>query len=295
VKKASGGGDASVELLVLVQEARVRHDGFPLLVCCGSDLRQPDQGAAPGWHPDVERVPGHEGDHRGDHGDGRHAYSPTPPDVVLDVHHGGDGRELRELDGEEVEVKETPLGLGAPVPVRVQLKLVGAKRHGAGARAPGADRRAEQRQVQHGNLVGGRALAVCSVLGAGWRVQRGERGGEGKADHAELVDDGAECDGPEAAGKGVGDETADERSEVSSAIVVGDDVGGLHERQVQLQGEVRDQVRREPHRSKPVAEVIRCRTSCTSMPRNISFDEDSKILQLLGGGAFFFTRNVKTK
>ena len=215
----------------------------------------------PRRHPDVERVPGHEGDHRGEHGERRDAEAPSPPDILLDVHDGRGGRELGQLDAEEVDVEEAPPGLGAPgrPAVRVQLELVGAERHDAGARAPGADGRAEQRQVEHGDLGGRRAPAADAVLGAGRRAERGERGGEGEEDHAELVDGGAEGDGPEAAGEGVGDEAADERGEVGGAVEIGDDVGGLDERQVQLEGEVRDQVRAEPDVGDPVAEVVRCR------------------------------------
>jgi hypothetical protein len=258
VEKTSRGGDASVELLVLVQEARVRHDGFPLLERGGDDLRQTNKGASAGWHLDVEGVPGHERYHRDEHGDGGQAEPPLPPDVVLDVHHDGHGRKLRELDPEEVEVEEAPLGPCAVAPARVQLELVGAERHDAGARAPGADGRAEQRRVEDRELEGRRALAVGGVLGAVRRVHRRERRREREADHADLVDNGAERDGPEAAGEGVGDEAADERGEVGGAVEVADGVGGLHERQVQLQSQVRDQVRAEPNCREPVAELVRC-------------------------------------
>jgi hypothetical protein len=139
VEKAADGGDAGVEVLVLVQEARVRHGGSPLIERRSGDLRQPDQGASAGRQPDVQRVPGHEGDYRGEHGEGRDAEPPSPPDILLDVHHGCRGRELRQLDAEEVDVEEAPHGLGVPGPaVRVQLELVGAERHDAGSRAPGA-------------------------------------------------------------------------------------------------------------------------------------------------------------
>ncbi|TVU19367.1 hypothetical protein EJB05_35512, partial [Eragrostis curvula] len=238
VEKAAGGGDAGVQLLVLVQETRFRHDGFPLLERCGGDLRQPDQWTPTRRNLDVHRVPGHERDRRREHNDSGDAKPPTPTNVLLDVHHGTHGRELRKLDAEEVEVEEAPLGLGAPRPaVRVQLELVGAERHDAGPRASRADGRAEQRQVEHGDLVRRRAVAQGGVRGARRRVQRGEHGGQCEEDHAEQVDEGAERDGPEAAGPGVGDEAADERGEAGRAIEVGDGVGGLHERQVQLQGE----------------------------------------------------------
>lgn len=45
-------------------------------------------------------------------------------------------------------------------------------------------------------------------------MERREQRGDGQADHAELVDDGARHDSPEAAGEGVGDEAANYRGEV---------------------------------------------------------------------------------
>jgi ribosomal protein S14 len=53
-------------------------------------------------------------------------------------------------------------------------------------------------------------------------------------------------------------------------VVVCEYVGGLHERQVQLQGEVCDQVRAKPHRRQPVAEVVRC-SSCARVAGNVRF------------------------
>jgi hypothetical protein len=39
----------------------------------------------------------------------------------------------------------------------------------------------------------------------------------------------------------------------------------MDQRQVHLKGEVRDEVRGEPHGGKPVAEVVGCVSSCTDM------------------------------
>ena len=127
-----------------------------------------------------------------------------------------------------------------------------------GARAPGVDGRAEQRHVEHSDLGGRCALAVCGVLGAGRRVQRRERGGGGEADHADLVGDGAEGDGPEAAGEGVGGERAQDGRHRGRAAEVGQRVGRLHQRQVQLLRQVRDQVGVEAGHGEPVADLARC-------------------------------------
>jgi hypothetical protein len=174
-EKTSGGRDASVE----VQQTRVRHGGFPLPERCSGDLRQPDQWTPARRNLDEQREPGHKCDHRREHGDCWDSKPPPPPHVLLDIHHGSHGCELRELDAEEVEIEEAPLGLCAPWPaVRVQLALVGTEGHDAGSGASGADGRAEQRQVEHDELdEGRRALAVGGVLGAGRRAERGEHGG----------------------------------------------------------------------------------------------------------------------
>ncbi|GJM91081.1 hypothetical protein PR202_ga07421 [Eleusine coracana subsp. coracana] len=172
-----------------------------------------------------------------------------PPHVLLYVHHRAPSLltqapsgQLGQLDAEEVEVEEAPSRLiCCPLAILwfVKLELVGAERHDARSRASCARGRAEQREVEDEQRPGGRARA--GLAGEGRRAEGREHRGGGEADHAELIDDGAERDGPEAAGEGVGDEAADDRGEVGRAGEVGERVGRLHQRQVQLLHQVRDQ------------------------------------------------------
>lgn len=127
-------------------------------------LGEPCARAAPGSHIDVQRVAPHERGDRDEHGDDRDAEPPLPPHVLLDVHHQGNGGQLGELDGEEVEVEETPPPLLLAVARPVELKLVGAeRRHDARPRSTGAYGRAEQRQVEDNKCRGGRASAAVMI------------------------------------------------------------------------------------------------------------------------------------
>ncbi|WVZ98538.1 LOW QUALITY PROTEIN: hypothetical protein U9M48_043967 [Paspalum notatum var. saurae] len=100
------GGDWSVELLVLVQQADVlRHGLRPLLERRDDDLQQPLEGASLGLHLHVQWVADDEREHGDEHGDGRDPESPTPPHVLLDVHHHGERQEHGEPHAEEVEVE----------------------------------------------------------------------------------------------------------------------------------------------------------------------------------------------
>ncbi|BAS93994.1 Os05g0410601, partial [Oryza sativa Japonica Group] len=264
------GGDERVELLVLVQHAGVlRHGGAALPERGGDHLRQPRERAAPRLQPDVERVPCHEHHDGDEHGDGRDPEPPPPPHVLLDVHHHRQGEQHREPHREEVEVEVAPLpprrrrrratATLLPLLLLLAVELVGAERHHAGADAAGAEGRAEQGEVEHGELPPGGAAARRGAVrrrarrGAERREQRGRDEGE----HAELVEDGSGDDGPEAAGEGVGGERAQDRGEAGRAVEVGQRVGRLHQRQVQLLRQVRDQVRAEPRRGEPVADLVR--------------------------------------
>jgi hypothetical protein len=293
VQQAAGGGDAGVELLVLVKVSGVARHGHIYLPERGDgDLGQPCERAAPWSHLDVQRVARHERGDRGEHGDGRDAEPPPPPHVLLDVHHQGDGGQLGELDAEKVEVEEAPPPLpraGLAVARPVELKLVGAERHDARPRAARADGRAEQRQAEDEQRPGGRAGAglVRRRRGrAGRLAERREQRGDGEADHAELVDGRPRRDGAEAAGEGVGDEAADDRGEVGEAVEVGERVGGLDERQAQLPRQVRDQVGVEPDRREPVAEIVGCSarvsSSAPSMANVIDRNRDSQCVGWIG-------------
>uniref|UniRef100_A0A0D9WGG9 Uncharacterized protein n=1 Tax=Leersia perrieri TaxID=77586 RepID=A0A0D9WGG9_9ORYZ len=89
VEETAGGGDAGVEHLVLVEPAWFRHDGFPLLEGSGGDLSETDKRASSRRHPDVHRVAGHEGDHRGEHGDAIMSEDKSKDDAGEQIQQGG--------------------------------------------------------------------------------------------------------------------------------------------------------------------------------------------------------------
>lgn len=263
VEQSSIGGDGGVELLVVVQEARIGwFDCIPLPEGGNDDLGQPGQRAPPGLHLDVERVTHHEG-HDGDaHSHGGDAQPPSPSHIVLDVHHRRQGRQHRHLHAEEVEVEEVPPPRVGPTPV-LDAELVGPEGHNARPDAAGPDRREEEGDVEGHELPRGRACARCRA-GAGRRAECWEDCRHGEADHAQLVDDGADGDGPEPAGEGVGDEGADEGGEAGGAAEVGEGVGGLHQGHVQLLRQVGDHVGVESGGGESVAGFICWRASRAS-------------------------------
>jgi hypothetical protein len=262
VQQPPVGGDWGVELLVLVQQADVlRHGVLPLLKRGDDDLQEPLEGASLGLHLHVEWVPHDEREHGDEHGDGGDPEPPAPPNVLLDVHHHGERQQNGEPHAEEVEVEVAPLLLAART-LAALAELVGAKRHDAGPDAAAAERGEEQGTVQHGELPAVRALArqrgrsASGTTGRG--AERGDERGHDEAQHAELVQHAAPRDGPEAAGTGVGDDGAQDRRECRGAVEVGEQVGGLHERQVQLLRQVCDHVGVEAGRREPVADLVCC-------------------------------------
>ncbi|KAB8099418.1 hypothetical protein EE612_029460, partial [Oryza sativa] len=259
VEQPPVGGDGGVQLLVVVELAGVvRHGLLDLLERGDDDLHKPLEGAPFGLHLHVERVPDDEGQHGDEHGDGRDPEPPPPPHGLLDVHHHRQGEQHGEPHAEEVEVEVAPLLLAAGAPT-AEAELVGAERHHARPDAAGPERGAEQRQVQHGELPAVRALA--RGRGAAAAARRGAEGrdesGHDEAEHADLVQHAAAGDGPEAAGEGVGGDRAQHRGERRRAGEVGEEVRGLHQRQVQLLCQVRDHVRVESGRGEPVAHLVR--------------------------------------
>jgi hypothetical protein len=270
VQQPAVGGDEGVELLVLVQHPCVlRHGDVALLKGGGGDLRETRERAAPGLEADVQRVPDHEHDDGDEHGDGGDPEPPAPAHVVLDVHHHRQRQQRRHPHREEVEVEVAPLAL-RHLPGRLRgdlllpglaVELVGAERHDAGPQPAGADGRAQEGEVQRGELPPGGALARGRGAGARRGAERREERGHDEAEHAELVEDGAGDDGPEAAREGVGGERAQDGREAGRAAEVGQQVGRLHQRQVQLLRQVRDHVGAEAGRGEPVADVVPCNPS----------------------------------
>ncbi|KAK8455276.1 hypothetical protein SEVIR_4G117850v4 [Setaria viridis] len=253
-------GDGRVELVVLVQPRGV-HDVArrqpPLLDGGDHHLREPRERAARRLEPPVHRVPRDEGRDGDAHAEGRHAEAPPPPDVVLNVHHRRDGEQHRRAVAEVVPVEEAP----APGALRRPrlVELVGAERHDARPVPAGAHRVEEQGNVQHCQLPRRRFLARRRATGlARRRAEQRQRRRHRQQRHADLVDDGGGGDGPEPADAGVGEEGADERRRGGGAAEVGQRRGGLGQRHVQLRGEVRQHVRREPHHGELLRHLVSC-------------------------------------
>jgi len=141
----------------------------------------------------------------------------------------------------------------------VVVELVGAERDDAGPDPAGAEARAQHGQVQHGELATGGARARGRGGGRARRgAERWDDRGHDEAEHAELVEEGARDDAPEPADEGVGGERAEDDRQAGGAAEVGERVGGLHQRHVQLLRQVRDQVGVEAGRREAVADLVRC-------------------------------------
>lgn len=90
------------------------------------------------------------------------------------------------------------------------------------------------------------------------RPERRDDRGQDEAHNADLVEDRAGDDAPEAADVGVGEEGAEDDGEAGGAAEVGERVRRVHQRHVQLLRQVRDQIGVEAGRGELVADLVCC-------------------------------------
>nr|GLL44166.1 Os05g0336000 [Ipomoea trifida] len=136
-----GGGreievaDFSVECDALLHEKRDRH--IPLLESSNDDPSHLRNGASQGFLVPIEGRAGQENDERHREADGGKAVADRPPNVVLNVHNYGVGKESAQENAEKPPVEEGEL-LGLLFGV-VHVELVGGDGRDVGLRAAVAD------------------------------------------------------------------------------------------------------------------------------------------------------------